>query len=309
MPALKLEKTRRITPDAPLPHLIAAFGRFLAASDAASTTVKNYTTDLTRFTQWLDRSNGAVSSLDALTPTDLRLYKQALIEEAGWKPASINRTLAALGRFFGWAEEAGLFAGDRPPKLPKAERIERAGPRWLSRREQLALARAVERYGSPRDQAVVTLLLHTGLRVAELCELAWVDVTCAPRQGTLRVRRGKGGRARTIPLNATARAALATLGYAQHAGRSEPILSGQRGPLTPRGVQSRFERYRGWTGLTDLSPHTCRHTFCKNLLDAGVGIEKVAALAGHESLDVTRRYGEPSLADLAVAVDRIGDEA
>lgn len=309
MPVPKLRKTGRITPDAPLPLLIAAFGRFLAASDAAPTTAKNYTGDLARFTRWLDHSSGQPSTLESVTPTDLRLYKQALIEEAGWKPASINRTLAALGRFFGWAEEAGLFAGDRPPKLPKAERVERAGPRWLSRREQLALARSVERFGSPRDQAVVTLLLHTGLRVAELCDLTWADVTCSPRQGSLRVRRGKGGRARTIPLNATARAALATLGYAKHAGQSERILAGQRGPLTPRGVQARFERYRGWTDLASLSPHTCRHTFCKNLLDAGVSLEKVAALAGHESLDVTRRYGEPSLADLAAAVERIGDEA
>jgi integrase/recombinase XerC len=190
MPAPKLRKTGRITPDAPLPLLIAAFGRFLAASDAAPTTAKNYTGDLARFTRWLDHSSGQASTLESVTPTDLRLYKQALIEEAGWKPASINRTLAALGRFFGWAEEAGLFAGDRPPKLPKAERVERAGPRWLSRREQLALARSVERFGSPRDQAVVTLLLHTGLRVAELCDLTWADVTCWPGPN-IRVTRGK----------------------------------------------------------------------------------------------------------------------
>jgi integrase/recombinase XerC len=50
------------------------------------------------------------------------------------------------------------------------------------------------------------------------------------------------------------------------------------------------------------------NTFCKNLVDAGVTLEKVAALAGHESLETTRRYCEPSPHDLALAVELIGEE-
>ena len=50
-----------------------------------------------------------------------------------------------------------------------------------------------------------------------------------------------------------------------------------------------------------------RHTFCKNLIDAGVGLEQVAALAGHESLETTRRYCTPSRLDLERAVGRIGE--
>ena len=53
---------------------------------------------------------------------------------------------------------------------------------------------------------------------------------------------------------------------------------------------------------------TLRHTFCKNLVNAGVGLEKVAALAGHESLETTRRYCTPSLKDLEHAVELIGEE-
>jgi site-specific recombinase XerD len=50
-----------------------------------------------------------------------------------------------------------------------------------------------------------------------------------------------------------------------------------------------------------------RHTFCKNLIDAGVGLEQVATLAGHESLETTRRYCTPSRLDLERAVERIGE--
>ena len=43
-----------------------------------------------------------------------------------------------------------------------------------------------------------------------------------------------------------------------------------------------------------LTPHVLRHSFAKNLIDAGVGLEKVAALLGHSNLNTTRIYVTPS---------------
>jgi site-specific recombinase XerD len=64
----------------------------------------------------------------------------------------------------------------------------------------------------------------------------------------------------------------------------------------------------GAAGLKDVTPHSLRHSFCKNLVNAGVSLEKVAALAGHESLETTRRYCEPSLQDLQQAVEMVSEE-
>jgi integrase/recombinase XerC len=77
--------------------------------------------------------------------------------------------------------------------------------------------------------------------------------------------------------------------------------------MTRRGLENIVEKYRG-KGLEDLTCHSLRHTFCKNLVDAGVSLEKIAALAGHESLDTTRCYCEPSHHDLEKAVNLIGEE-
>jgi hypothetical protein len=57
-----------------------------------------------------------------------------------------------------------------------------------------------------------------------------------------------------------------------------------------------------------LAPPPAPYLF-KNLIDAGLGLEKVAALAGHERLETTRRYCTPSLKDLEHAVELIGEEA
>jgi integrase/recombinase XerC len=61
-------------------------------------------------------------------------------------------------------------------------------------------------------------------------------------------------------------------------------------------------------GLKDATPRSLRHSFCKNLVNAGVNLEKIAALAGHESVETTRRYCEPSLQDLQQAVEVISEE-
>jgi integrase/recombinase XerC len=58
-------------------------------------------------------------------------------------------------------------------------------------------------------------------------------------------------------------------------------------------------------GLEDVSPHTLRHSFAKNLVDAGVTLEKVATLLGHESLETTRVYITPSQADLQAATEKV----
>jgi len=62
------------------------------------------------------------------------------------------------------------------------------------------------------------------------------------------------------------------------------------------------------TFLTDLeteglTPHTLRHAFAKNLIDAGRPLTVVAALMGHESLNTLAIYTRPSREDLARAVN------
>ena len=151
-------------------------------------------------------------------------------------------------------------------------------------------------------------MLHTGVRVSELCALVWQDVHLSERRGLLTVRSGKGSKRRHIPLNRDARQALRTLGYAEHAGTAASRFCGQRGPLTPRGVQRLLARVARAAGLLHVTPHALRHSFCKNLVNVGVGLEKIALLAGHDSLETTRRYCEPSLQDLEQVVELVSTE-
>jgi len=57
--------------------------------------------------------------------------------------------------------------------------------------------------------------------------------------------------------------------------------------------------------LEEVTPHTLRHIFVRNLVDAGVPLDRVAQLLGHESVDTTRIYTTPSEQDLEKEVEKV----
>lgn len=284
--------------------IVERFGRFLERAERSPCTIRSYRGDLEGLAAWFTSRTAQPFSPGALTPADLRAYKRWLIAQ-DLKASTINRKLATLKSFLHWAVDVRLLRGAHGLRVPPPIRAVRGGPRWLDHREQHRLLRVVEGLGTPRDHAVITLMLHTGVRVSELCALIWKDVHLSERRGVLTVRSGKGGKRREIPLNRDARQRLRTLGYGEHAGTPAPIFGGQRGALTPRGVQLLLARYAQAAGLQRVTPHALRHSFCKNLVNVGVGLEKIALLAGHDSLETTRHYCEPSLQELEEAVELV----
>ncbi len=287
---------------------IQYFGLFLEEAERSPTTIKNYLCDLNYFVKWFEQKTSEKFSPEQITPTDLRDYKYYLSEVLLLKPKTVNRKLSSLKSFLNWASDEELLPDHNLPHIPQQIREEQIGPQWLDRKEQHALLRKVEAGKNLRDLTIVKLLLNTGLRVSELCSLMWSDIQISNRKGRLVVRSGKGNKRREVPLNKDARLALKDLDYNSNQGKREVVFKGQRGALTPRGVESMFRKYVAHTDLDEVTPHKLRHSFCKNLIDAGVSLEKVAILAGHENLETTRRYCSPSEHDLEAAVELLETE-
>jgi integrase/recombinase XerC len=280
---------------------LARFLDYLKTRERSPNTVRAYSADLEAFAGWYASALSCpLANVLEISAVELREWKRDMLAR-GLRPASVNRRLSAVQSFERWAAETSLIPG--APERPTSCRQERPGARWLDRKERLALMRAVERAGSPRDRAIAVVLLNTGLRVAELAALEWPDVTITDRKGVVTVKRGKGAKWREVPLNDDARKAFQSIGYPGDGGR---VWIGKRGPLTVQGIQKVVETFGAAAGI-DLSCHLLRHTFCHDLLAAGIGLEKVASLAGHDSIETTRRYVEPSQSDLQDAVDALGD--
>src|SRR3712207_9478100 len=79
----------------------------LTREEVADKTIRAYRADLAHFGRWFEGSTGEAFCAAAATPTDLRDYRAHLIGVERRRPATVNRRLAALRRFFLWAKAAG----------------------------------------------------------------------------------------------------------------------------------------------------------------------------------------------------------
>lgn len=283
---------------------------YLVDRERSRYTIAGYLTDLRLFSRWFEQNNGEGLAVDNLTKIDCRLYKQYLQEQKA-SPATINRRLACL-RTLGTALKASGHVNVNPVGPLRGVAQQKTAPKWLDRRQQAALIREVElfvvvarteaaRRQAIRDRAAVLLMLNTGLRVSEICALELGDLDLGERKGALVVRSGKGCKSRTVPINKTARSALKAW-LELREGSGQKVFTGKRGDeLTENGLQRRLSEIVRRANI-EATCHSLRHTFAKNLIDAKISIEKVAALLGHSDLNTTRIYTIPSQNDLMQAV-------
>jgi len=290
------------------PNIMSRFLTDLENEGVSPNTVKAYGQDLRAWVKWYDHTTGG-QALTAADPRDIRDYQGYMVRQ-GLKPATINRRLNAMRRFYRWAVRKGL-AHDNPFNGLKVgvKMQKQTAPKWLTEKEQRRLLRAVRQYGkrnAARDMALIRLGLDSGLRLSEIADLTLDDLELGERQGWARVRFGKGGKAREVPLSLEARKALAAWldERKKHSYADDPhLFLGQRGPLSGAGIYRIVTKYGRLAGIEGLTPHTLRHTFAKNLIDAGRPLTVVAALMGHESLDTLAIYTRPSREDLQRAVN------
>lgn len=272
--------------------------------DLSGATLKAYITDLRDFIKWYEVWNGrSFQPADIATPT-ITSYRDQLQERL--KPASVNRRIITLKRYFSFLVARGSI--ERSPALPVKQVQEVAQPpRRITDKEESALMGAVQKYGNPRDNAILVTMLHTGIRAAELCDLVRSDVVIAPRSGKLIIRRGKGNKWREVPLNATARAALSDYLETLSMEADHLFPGADNGRLTERALGYIVAKYAHLAKLENISPHDLRHRFGYRMKET-TKIEDLAKLMGHTSLNTTAIYGQATAEDLQRSVETIAWE-
>jgi site-specific recombinase XerD len=210
---------------------------------------------------------------------------------AGLKPTTIKRRVAALKVYFDVLADACDC-----PDHPNPVRIKRHSPkqgqhlpRDLSDADVARLWSLVQ---SPRDQALVALLLEAGLRVSEVVSLARDDLMASAAvdaPARLRVC-GKGQKERIVLLSHHALATLSVwLAVRPPVADSAIFLNDRAQPVTANGVEWILNQYGAQLGL-HLTPHRLRHTFARRLIEAQMPVESLARLMGHAQISTTQIY-------------------
>lgn len=303
-----IQTTRAISAE---PEWLTPFLASLVRDDLSPATLRGYRYDLLHFFAWHGTVQDGAFVIGKLTEYDMIAYRQHMVA-AGRRPATVNRRLDALRRLCRWARGTGALVADVAREVRPMRTTRNRQPLGLTDIEVHALLRAAgaSSHGlAARNYAMVQIILQAGLRVGEVAALRIADITMNDRSGSVRIRHGKGLKAREVPLNATVRRALKQhLETHQTIGNDAALFVSSRETAMPvRTIQAVISSlaHRARLKRLAVSAHTLRHTFALGYLRDNPGkLVDLASLLGHDSLDTTAIYTRPSRDDLAADLER-----
>ena len=210
------------------------------------------------------------------------------------RPATINARIAAITHLLKWM-------GYTIPEWIQRPARSRSLPRTLGKNDLQKVRLAAIRSEDPIAFPVITMMLDTGLRCSEICNLDLDDVDLEDLSAL--VIGGKGEKDRTVLFtNATLDALDAwrpirnarLKNCTREKDQRSLFFSSRSRRLNPRSVQKLLDRIADASDIprTRLSPHVLRHSFATGLLERGADLVTIQRLLGHANISTTRVYLE-----------------
>lgn len=229
----------------------------------------------------------------------LRLWVAELLDRGAAAATARSRQLA-VRRFASWLAEEGEVDVD-PFLGVKAPKLDQTVVEPLTDDELRALiktctpprgATPAEALRYRRDEALIRFMFETGTRAGEVVALEVTDLNLA--HGTAIVRRGKGGKGRSVPVGPQASLALdryLRLRRGHRLADSPALWLGDRGKtFTYDALHKTLRQRADQAGIVGFHPHKLRHTAAHRWLAAGGSESGLMAVAGWTRPDMLMRY-------------------
>ena len=207
--------------------------------------------------------------------------------------SSINRTRASIKGFFRWLTNTGQI-NYNPSAGIRIKRNNRKPPVYLTedeKRDLLKTIRSQKGWQANRDLVMVTLFLHTGIRLSELVNLDISDVNLLEKKIIIHA---KGGQIVNRFLNSKVRAVLHH--YLKERKKvfveSQALfLSQLLSRITTRQVQRRLDQWIAKAEIDKrITPHTLRHTFATSVYARTSNLLAVQQALGHANVATSQIY-------------------
>lgn len=261
-------------------------------------TIEAYRRDLYQFKDYLQsQSIDSFEQVDRLLMLNYVVSIRILKDGTQAKDSTIARKLSSIRSFFRYLNEyVGMNVSPLQtlPSMNKKKNI----PEFLfvSEIKEFLNTYDVQDLTQLRDKTMFTLLYACGLRVSELTQLTWKNISLNQRY--IRVI-GKGNKERIVPFFKGFEKQLKEYKekYWQKISKCDTVFISNHGnTLTSRGVQYLMQKHADDIGMNmKIHPHMFRHSFATHLLDNGADIRVVQELLGHSSLSTTQIYTHVSM--------------
>ncbi len=225
-----------------------------------------------------------------LTPARIAAFRDQRLQQV--TSGTVIRELAYLSSIINHARREWGITVENPVKLVRKPPTPKGRSRVMVESERHLLLDALmprpTRRVSPWMKPLVEIALETAMRRGELLALHWSDIDLSTRVAMLPIT--KNGESRLVPLSTTAIGILSAL----------PRSScGRVFPLKPQTVAAAFMKATRRAGISDFRFHDLRHTATTSLAKRLPNVIELAAVTGHKSIHMLKRYYHPDAADLA----------
>ena len=244
--------------------------------------------ELGRIKAW-QATHLAQRSLASIRGADLAAWRDSRLSQVG--PNTVRLELAIISHLFTIArKEWGMEGLANPVQSIRKPPAPPGRDARITRPQEDAI---LAKLRPPYRQAVI-IALETAMRRGELSGLRWQDVDLERR--TVRLHTSKNGSARQVPLSTRAMAAFRELRLG--VCRIDAQVFGEPA-ATADYLTHAFQDAARAAGGHGVTFHTCRHEATRRLFEAGLGLMEVAAITGHKTLAMLRRYTHLRAEDLA----------
>ncbi|OIN93919.1 hypothetical protein CO015_04640 [candidate division WWE3 bacterium CG_4_8_14_3_um_filter_42_11] len=271
----------------PLKEAHQKFINYLKEKDRSLATILAYGKDIDQLVQFFFQLEK--NRTNDIKKEDIEAF-MAKLQNEGYTLKSISRKTNSTKTFFRFLR-INEFVTDNPAALISHPRFETPPPRILSQTEYRAL-RDVCR-NDTRMAAVVEILLQTGIRIGELCQIRLEDLRFAEKKkaGELFIRPQHNHPERTIPLNSAVAARLKEYLESRPKTKENTLFVTKTGkPFLVRNIRSAMDRCFKIAGIKDAKVNDLRHTFIAHHLMKGTSLIILSKIAGHKRLATTEKY-------------------
>ena len=244
-----------------------------------------------------------------VTPSLLIEYRSKLIDNPNQRglertPATINRYYAALSHAFTIAVKEWEWMQENPIlKITKLK--EPSGrTRYLSDDERRKLLKACQESQSRYLYILVILALSTGARKMEIAGLKWQDVNL--QRNLIFLHDTKNKEKRSLPLVDFSKELMQK--HFENRNKNSELVFPAKNLKKPIDVRTPFETALKRAEIKDFTWHDLRHSAASYLAMNGASSSEIAAVLGHKTLSMVKRYSHLSDSHTASVIEKMNNK-